>query len=322
MKRLFTIGEALIDFIPEGQGVKLKDVSAFEPQVGGAPANVAATHAILGGKSHLLTQLGVDAFGDKILDMLEGAGVETEYITRTDQANTGLAFVSLDHTGNRDFSFYRNPSADLLYHCSEIDRITFDPGDILHFCSVDLVESDMKAAHETAIKKMKTTGGTVIFDPNIRLPLWEDKTAYQKTVQSFIPLANIIKVSDEELQFITGIENEKEAISTLFAGSVKAVIFTKGANGSEVILRDNTIFTHPGYTVPAVDTTGAGDAFIGAVIHKFTETYLSPYETLAGSAQEVLEFANAVGAITTMRKGAISSIPKKYEVDTFIGGLQ
>ena len=138
-----------------------------------------------------------------------------------------MAFVSLDDTGNRDFSFYRNPSADLLYHPSQIDGIEFSADDILHFCSVDLVESDMKLAHEAAIGKMKTAGGTIIFDPNIRLPLWEDKAAYQETVQSFIPMADIIKVSDEEIRFITGIEDEKKAISALFTGNVKVVIFIK-----------------------------------------------------------------------------------------------
>lgn len=321
MKRLFTIGEALIDFIPEEKGMKLKEVGGFEPQVGGAPANVAATHAILGGESFLLTQLGVDAFGDKILDTLEGTGVKTEYITRTREANTGLAFVSLDDTGNREFSFYRNPSADLLYHPSQIEGVEFDADDILHFCSVDLVESDMKSSHEAAIGKMKRAGGTIIFDPNIRLPLWEDKAAYQKTVQSFIPMTDIIKVSDEEISFITGIEDEKEAISALFTGSVKVVIFTKGPDGSEVILKGGTKFSHPGYTVSTVDTTGAGDAFIGAVIHKLTESESSAYSTLAENGREVLGFANAVGAMTTTRKGAISSIPARHEVDAFMGGL-
>ncbi|GAB3065621.1 carbohydrate kinase [Salinicoccus sesuvii] len=318
MRRLFTIGEALIDFIPAEKGKKLKDINAFEPQVGGAPANVAATYAILGGESHLLTQLGTDAFGDRILELLESKGVHTNYITRTRRANTGLAFVSLDDTGNRDFSFYRNPSADLLYDASATSGIEFGKNDLLHFCSVDLVESAMKETHRTVIGKVREAQGTVIFDPNIRLPLWDDEDECREAVLEFMRFADIVKVSDEELEFITGIENESDAISALFTDYVKAVIYTKGPAGSQIIYREGGYCEHPGYVVETIDTTGAGDAFIGAMLYQLSLSTHSAIEILRENGPEVLRFANGVGALSTTKKGAITSLPTHEAVATFL----
>ena len=162
MRRLFAIGEALIDFIPHVTHSKLKDVEQFSRQVGGAPCNVAATVSKLGGKSEMITQLGNDAFGDIIVETIEQLDVGTQYIKRTNKANTALAFVSLQDDGQRDFSFYRKPSADMLYQPENIDNIQVFQDDILHFCSVDLIESDMKYAHEKMIEKFESVGGTIV----------------------------------------------------------------------------------------------------------------------------------------------------------------
>ncbi len=144
MYKVITIGEALIDFIPNKKGCMLKDVIGFERVAGGAPANVAASVAKLSGNAYFISQLGEDAFGDHIIDVLRDANVNTDYIMRTNKANTGLAFVSLKEDGNRDFSFYRNPSADLLLEDNMLEENWFENCGILHFCSVDLVESPMK----------------------------------------------------------------------------------------------------------------------------------------------------------------------------------
>jgi len=146
---------------------------SFKEFQGGAPANVAAAVAKYGGNASIITQLGFDAFGDFLLEQLQQVGVNTEKVMRTSEANTGLAFVSLREDGERDFSFYRNPSADLLFSENEIDEEWFEEGDILHFCSVDLVESPMKYAHVKAIRSAKTKGAIISFDPNVRLPLWK-----------------------------------------------------------------------------------------------------------------------------------------------------
>lgn len=320
MGRLFSIGEVLIDFIPMQKGKALKDVQSFKRAPGGAPANVAAAVAKFGEESSMITKLGMDAFSDFLIEELQKIGVKTDKIRRTNEANTGLAFVSLRDDGERDFSFYRNPSADLLLSEDEIEESWFVKGDILHFCSVDLVESPMKKAHEKAIGLVKENGGIISFDPNVRLPLWNSAEKCRQTILEFIPKAHIIKISDEELAFITGITNEKEAIENLFTGDVKAVIYTKGANGADLYTK-NAKYESTGFKVEVQDTTGAGDAFIGGFLYKLLEKEVNHdnlIDVLNEHHQEILTFANASGAITTTGKGAISSLPTKEEILNFI----
>ncbi|MBT2639739.1 carbohydrate kinase [Bacillus sp. ISL-39] len=320
MAKLFSIGEVLIDFIPQQKGAALKDVVSFERAPGGAPANVAAAVAKYGHSAAMITKLGEDAFGDFLIEQLENAGVETDKILRTKEANTGLAFVSLKENGERDFSFYRKPSADLLFADEEVKAEWFSKDDILHFCSVDLVESPMKQAHKKAILFMKEAGGLVSFDPNVRLPLWEKAEDCRAAILEFLPYAHIVKISDEELEFITGISNADEAIQSLFTGDVQAVVYTKGADGADLYVK-GAKWESSGYEVDVQDTTGAGDAFIGGFLYKLLEAGSNPenlVELLAEKHTEILRFANASGALTTAGKGAISALPEKNEVYTLI----
>jgi fructokinase len=317
MGKLFSIGEVLIDFIPLQKGAALKDVVSFERAPGGAPANVAAAVAKYGQKSAMISKLGNDAFGDFLVEKLGEAGVETDKVYRTDEANTALAFVSLKENGERDFSFYRNPSADLLLSEEEIEPDWFQEGDILHFCSVDLVESPMKQAHRKAIRAVTEAGGLVSFDPNVRLPLWKEAEECRRAILEFLPSADIVKVSDEELEFITAIKDEAEAIQSLFVGNVKAVVYTKGAAGADLFLKEEK-FESSGYSVEAVDTTGAGDAFIGGFLYQLLELGANPAnveDLLQANQASILQFANASGALTTTGKGAISALPAKAEVE-------
>lgn len=316
MGNLFSIGEILIDFIPHQKETALKDVVSFTRVPGGAPANVAAAVAKFGGTASLITKLGEDAFGDFLLEQLIEAGVRTDKIIRTKEANTGLAFVSLRENGERDFSFYRNPSADLLLEDSEVNADWFQQGDFLHFCSVDLVESPMKGAHVKAIQAAKMHGGIISFDPNVRLPLWDDPEECRKTILEFIPMAHIVKISDDELEFITGIEDESKAIASLFTGDVKAVVLTKGVKGADLYVQ-NQKYSSAGYSVKVEDTTGAGDAFTGGFLYQLLnwDTRQDNLEAIVSEhQQELLTFANASGALVTTGKGAISSLPTKEQV--------
>ncbi|AVQ33464.1 carbohydrate kinase [Staphylococcus muscae] len=313
-KAFYAIGEALIDFIPTERDQLLKNVDGFMPQVGGAPCNVAAAVQKLAGNSQLITQLGQDAFGDRIVDALEELHVGTQWITRTSEANTALAFVSLTTSGERDFSFYRKPSADMLYAADNITDIPLKQEDMVHFCSVALVESPMKQAHEALLEKAHKVGATVVFDPNVRLPLWDDHQAYQETIQSFIPHANIIKISDEELTFITKIEDETRALQSLFKGRVEAVIYTQGGEGASLIFKDGTTFTSRPKPIEVVDTTGAGDAFIGAVIAELMQSTDQPIETLRTQGAQILTFANDVAGHVVQKYGALSSLPTRQNL--------
>src|SRR5690625_3117785 len=195
MGKVITIGEVLIDFIPAIRGSKLKEVESFIKKPGGAPANVAACVSRLGGKSKFIGKVGQDAFGEYLVDILRAEKVDTNDIFYTDEAKTALAFVSLDNSGERDFSFYRNPSADMLLREDEIQADIFEKGDILHFCSVDLIEAPVKYAHLKAIEYAKQNGAIVSFDPNVRLPLWDDETECRQTIKQFIKHADILKLS-------------------------------------------------------------------------------------------------------------------------------
>ncbi|WP_318505758.1 carbohydrate kinase [Bacillus sp. T3] len=320
MGTLFSIGEVLIDFIPLEKGVALKDVLSFERAPGGAPANVAAAVAKYGMRASMISKLGNDAFGDFLVEKLEQTGVNTNHILRTDEANTGLAFVSLKKNGERDFSFYRNPSADLLLEADELDEKTFGTGDYLHFCSVDLVESPMKHTHKKAINSVKSKNGIISFDPNVRLPLWKNDQDCRKTILEFLPLAHILKVSDEELEFITGISNEKEALKSLFQGDVEVVVYTQGGKGATILTKD-IVHVKQGYKMNVVDTTGAGDAFIGGFLflilkNEVQKSNLKTYVEEHGI--EMLTFANASGALTTTKKGGISALPTLHEIEQFM----
>jgi fructokinase len=318
--KLFCIGEALIDLISMQKGSELKNVTTFEKVPGGAPANVSIAVAKYGGKSALITKLGNDAFGEFLIDILKQSDVEVDKVLRTNDANTGLAFVSVKDDGERDFSFYRNPSADLLLSEHDIQSNWFSKGDILHFCSVDLVESPMKYAHIKAIENVKRNGGMISFDPNIRLSLWGDSTRCRDTVRQFLPLAHIIKVSDEELEFITGISDISKAIKSLFVGDVMAVVYTKGAKGADLYTKEGK-YESSGYKVTVADTTGAGDAFIGGFLYKLLEMDVQVTNldlVLNESHKEILEFANASGALTASVKGAIHSTPAKKHILNFL----
>lgn len=318
---IYTIGEMLIDFVAHEKGRPLKDVSGFTKIAGGAPANVAAATARLGGRSALISQVGKDAFGDFLLETLKDAGVAVHMIRQTSKAKTGLAFVSVMENGERDFSFYRNPSADLLLEPHQVDTAAFSSTDILHFCSVGLVESPMQSTHRHVITQMKERGGLISFDPNVRLSLWENPAHCREAILEFLPKAHLVKVSDEELAFITGRSNVKEGIASLFVGDVQAVLFSKGPNGAELITKAGT-YRHPGFTVVVEDTTGAGDAFVGGFLYQLQKKNITRDSLLPAISryhEELLRTANGCGALTAMGKGAIDSLPGLDRLEQFIG---
>lgn len=316
MNKVISIGEALIDFIPHEKGVALKDVSNFLRVAGGAPLNVAATVAKLGGKSQMITKLGVDGFGEHILEEVNVLGVDTSKVLRTNEANTALAFVSLKEDGERDFSFYRNPSSDMLLNESEIEEEVFEEGGILHFCSVSLIDAPIKNAHRKAIEFAKKHKCLISFDPNVRLPLWKTPELCREAILDFLPFSNIVKISDEELEFITGISDENKALDFLLQGDVKIIIYTKGTDGAEFITKERKIFS-PSFKVEVQDTTGAGDSFIGAFLYQVAEED-SAVESLVNlpeeRVKEILTFSNATAALTVCKRGAIGALPTKDEV--------
>lgn len=309
---LFAIGEALIDFIPAQAGCAFEDVTAFSPKSGGAPANVCGAFTVLGGRAKFITQLGDDPFGKKIAGDLVRAGIDTSLIGFTDKANTALAFVSLETDGNRTFSFYRNPSADMLFSAEQVKAEWFADAYALHFCSVSLGDFPMKEAHRKAIACARESGAMISFDPNLRFPLWKDKQALHSTVNEFIPMADIVKISDEELEFITGESEISAALPKLFAGNVKLVIYTCGAEGAYAFTK-NAQAHAASERVKAIDTTGAGDGFIGSFLYAL-KTLGVTADSISDLSGEQLErctaFSNKFCGESVQHEGANDSYRK------------
>ncbi|MBO5371668.1 MAG: carbohydrate kinase [Lachnospiraceae bacterium] len=315
-KKLYAIGEALIDFIPEESGKSIKEVLGFRPAVGGAPANVCGAFCKLGGKAGMITQLGDDPFGDKIIEEFIKYEIDCDHVLRTKEANTSLAFVALKEDGNREFSFYRKPGADMLLKAKSLQKEWFADTYALHFCSVSLGDFPMKKAHEKAIDYAKEAGGIISFDINLRLALWESEQALRQAVWEFIPKAHILKISDEELEFVTGKASMEEAKEDLFIGDVELLIYTKGAEGAECYTK-NTRAESAGKRVKAVDTTGAGDGFIGSFLYQMFADGVELGDLRNLSAEQMksyLDFSNAYCGKSVKKTGAIASYPTLKEM--------
>jgi len=320
---LYAIGEALIDFLPDRSGCAFKDVSSFSPALGGAPANVCGAFCRLGGKSELITQLGNDPFGHKIAEELAAYGVGTEHICFTDEANTSLAFVSLAADGERTFSFYRSPAADMLLGPGQVHREWFRDAFALHFCSVSLGDTPMKHAHEAAIRYAREAGAIISFDPNLRFTLWPDKEALRRVVRDFLPTAHILKISDEELEFITGTSDIEMALPQLMTGNVQLLLFTCGRRGAWAFTRNVRAFS-PAAVTRAVDTTGAGDAFTGSFLHCLRMAGVTA-DTLADMSEETLKtclaFSNCYCGASVQRRGALVSYPTAADMNELFHGI-
>lgn len=307
---LFAIGEALIDFIPNKTGCDFSEVTAFSPKVGGAPANVLGAFSKLGGKTQLITQLGKDSFGQKIAAELKGFNIGIDNVLFTDKANTALAFVSLEKDGNREFSFYRNPSADMLYDAENLTEEMFDDCFALHFCSVSLGNFPMKEAHKKAIELSKKKGALISFDPNLRFPLWKNEKELKNAVDEFLMYADIVKISDEEIHFITGNENIEEGCKKLLKNA-KIVVCTCGSEGAYMYTNNFGVYV-PSEKVKAVDTTGAGDAFCGSFLfslHKGGYNETSIEKISENEMKRMLKLSNDYCGKSVQKNGAIESYP-------------
>jgi fructokinase len=317
MGTIFCIGEALVDFIPDQKACPLKSVKSFCKKAGGAPANVAADAAKLGAKSAYIGKLGKDAFGTFLTETLARYGVDMSRVVYTDEAPTGLAFVSLDADGDRDFIFYRNPSADMLLRPDELCAGWFQRGDILHFGSVDLVDDPVRAAHRQAIAFMKAQGGTISFDPNVRLSLFKDPKICKKLILEFLPCADILKISEDEMEFIFDTADAGACFQKVKELGIRLFVVTRGKDGADLYAESfSAKSTAP--EVDGADTTGAGDAFVAAML-----TFLEEHGGIDGilhqdAAEELLRFSCAAGSLTATKEGAIESAPTRLELDAFL----
>ncbi|PNY09622.1 fructokinase-2 [Trifolium pratense] len=320
-------GEMLIDFVPTVSGLSLADAPAFKKAPGGAPANVAVGISRLGGDTlitsdhpHLLTSLkescelvGEDEFGYMLADILKENNVNNQGMRFDPGARTALAFVTLRSDGEREFMFYRNPSADMLLQEDELDLDLIRKAKIFHYGSISLITEPCKSAHIAAAKAAKDAGVFLSYDPNLRLPLWPSADSAREGILSIWETADIIKISEEEISFLTNGENpyDDAVVRKLFHPNLKLLLVTEGAEGCRYYTKDFSGRVE-GMKVDAVDTTGAGDAFVAGILSQLaTDLSLIQKEE---QLRESLKFANACGALTVTERGAIPALPTKETV--------
>ncbi|KAJ7975554.1 Fructokinase [Quillaja saponaria] len=304
---IISFGEMLIDFVPDTAGVSLAESSGFLKAPGGAPANVACAINKLGGKAAFIGKVGDDEFGRMLVDILKQNGVNTDGVCFDEHARTALAFVTLKKNGEREFMFYRNPSADMLLKDSELNMGLIKQAKIFHYGSISLISEPCRSAHLAAMKAAKKAGILLSYDPNVRLPLWPSQDAAREGIKSIWNEADFIKVSDDEVNFLTqGDSDKEEVVMSLWHDRLKLLVVTDGEKGCRYFTK-NFRGRVGGFSVTPVDTTGAGDSFVGALLVSIANNF-SIFEDEA-KLREALAFANACGAICTTKKGAIPALP-------------
>ncbi|KAG4397938.1 hypothetical protein GLYMA_10G240800v4 [Glycine max] len=310
-------GEILIDFVPTVCGVSLAEAPAFKKAPGGAPANVAVGISRLGGSSAFVGKVGADEFGYMLVDILKKNNVETSGMKFDPNARTALAFVTLRADGEREFLFFRNPSADMLLQESELDENLIKKAKIFHYGSISLIDEPCKSAHLAAMRFAKESGCILSYDPNLRLALWPSAEAARDGIMSIWDQADIIKISEEEITFLTGGDDpydDNVVLNKLFHPNLKLLIVTEGSEGCRYYTKEFKGRV-AGVEVKPVDTTGAGDAFVSGIIYSLAsdQSLFQNEEHL----RKALYFANVCGAITVTERGAIPALPTKEAVLQF-----
>ncbi|MCH5159126.1 MAG: carbohydrate kinase [Clostridiales bacterium] len=314
MSKLVCMGELLIDFQSKGSGT-LKNTDEFVKKAGGAPANVCVQAKKLGCEGMYLSQVGNDAFGEFLIDTLKSEGIDTRFICKNSDYDTSLAFVSFGDGGERQFSFYRRTAADLYFTPDQFYGVTLEKGDVLEFGSVALSTKEARRAHDYIIQKAHDSGAVVCFDPNLRFNLWGDRDELKRVVHEYAKKADVIKVGDDELAFLTEIDDTDKAVKVFFGYGVRMVAVTRGAHGAKLYLSDGRSFDCKGFGVKAVDTTGAGDSFFGGLIAEIMRLGISK-ENIVGSYDYgvIVEFACKCGSYTTTNFGAIAAMGDRNKI--------
>jgi len=308
------VGELIIDFFCTDVGVDLARGKNFEKQAGGAPANVCATIVKLGGTSVFSGKVGNDPFGHFLKNTLDEINVDTSMLLLDDQHPTTLAFVSLKENGERDFVFNRGADAHLSEE--ELDKEKLKSAGILHFGSATaLLEGPFQFTYLNAIRSANNDGKFISFDPNYRGNLWKEReSTFVDLCKGVIGLADFVKVSDEELRMISGIDNILKGVQVFHQLGAKTVAVTLGKDGT-LISNGKHQETISSIDVTSIDSTGAGDAFVGAMLFQLSKEE-EPKKVLEDFEQlkKITMFSNKVGAIVCTKVGAISAIPSMEEL--------
>lgn len=311
------LGELLIDFTENGSSGQGNPLLEANP--GGAPCNVLAMLQKLGRKTAFIGKVGQDLFGSTLRETIEAVGINSEGLVMDKDVHTTLAFVHTFPDGDREFSFYRGPGADMMLRREEVLKEKIQASRIFHFGTLSFTHESVKEASEYAIQCAKEAGAWISFDPNLREPLWENLEEAKKAMEYGMECCDILKIADNELTFITGeTDYDKGALYLKEKYQIPLVCVTLGKNGSRAYYKDWITAAEPFLQENTIETTGAGDTFTGCILDTVLEKGLE--ELTKEDLRQMLRFANAAAALITTKKGALKVMPEKVEIEQLLSG--
>lgn len=304
------LGELLIDFAPAGHSEQGNQF--FEACPGGAPCNVLAMLNKLGKKTAFIGKVGKDQFGKLLKETIDEIGIDSKGLLLDEKVNTTLAFVHTFPNGDRDFSFYRNPGADMMLTETEVDYDMIRQAKVFHLGTLSMTDEPVRTATKKALEAAKEAGCLISFDPNLRPPLWKSLDTAKEMMEYGFGFCDILKISDNEIQFVSGKEDYEEGIQYLIDKyNIPLIFLTMGKDGSRAYYKGKRVDAE-GFPVKTIETTGAGDTFCGCSISSVLDYGLD--HLTEDTLKEIITFANAAAAIVTTKKGAIRAMPNPEDV--------
>lgn len=309
------LGELLIDFTENGTSGQGNPI--YEANPGGAPCNVLSMLTKLGHKTAFIGKVGQDIFGNRLKKTLDEVGIDTTNLVMDEEVRTTLAFVETFPDGDRDFSFYRNPGADMMLQEDEVQMELVKDTNIFHFGTLSMTHEKVRNATKKAIAAAKEAGAVISFDPNLREPLWKSLDDAKEQVAYGLSQCDVLKISDNEIQWFTGEEDYDAGIAKLRQQyDIPLIMLSMGKDGSRAYYKDMRVEVKPFIQENTIETTGAGDTFGGCCLHYVLKKGL--HNLNEENLTEMLTFANAAASIITTRKGALRVMPEEAEVRELI----
>ena len=305
------LGELLIDFTENGESSQGNPL--FEANPGGAPCNVLAMLSKLGHKTAFIGKVGNDFFGEQLKRAITEVGIDARYLLKDDEVHTTLALVHTYPDGDRDFSFYRDPGADMMLKENEISEAVIKDSRIFHFGTLSMTHAGVRAATKKAVRLAREAGALISFDPNLRPPLWKSMDEAREQILYGLQQCHILKISDNEIQWLTGKTDYSEGVEWINERyKIPLILVSMGKQGSRAYYKGRMVEAAPFLQENTIETTGAGDTFCGCVLHYICENGL---ENLSDEdLKQMLIFANAAASLVTTRKSALRVMPEEEEI--------
>lgn len=313
---VIALGELLVDFTENG--ISKQGNPVLEANPGGAPCNVLSMLQNLGKRTAFIGKVGADAFGRMLMQTVKDRGIDTVNLVTDEVVHTTLAFVHTKEDGDREFSFYRNPGADMMLKWEEVRQELLADTKIFHFGTLSMTDEQIENVTKKAVQKAKDEGALISFDPNLRPPLWKKLEDAKRQMWYGISQCDILKISDDEIEFLTGTADIDKGVEQIIKQSqLKLICATMGKHGSKAYYGGKIIFCEPFLREDTIETTGAGDTFMACVLNTVLEKGIDSLND--NNLSEMLEFASAASSIITTRKGALKVMPQKQEIIELIG---